>query len=163
MGPTTSTNLNPNPSNYFDRVLWDREKRFDVHNLFAQVRRLPMKNSDTLTVRRFDALDDTPAVLTEGVTPALEVVTKADVNITVQEFGKVVALTDRVIITDQSDDANEIADMLSQNLFEMLDLVTRNTLASTCTQFDAANGKRQNAVVKPSLIDLEAYSFAEAA
>lgn len=157
MNVSTTVDLNPNPSNYFDRVLWDRQKRFDVHNLFGNVRRLPSKNSDTLTVRRFDALDDTPVAATEGVTPALETVTKADVNITVQQFIKVVALSDRVIIEDQSEDANEVADMLSQNMFETLDLVTRNTLQATATQIDAANGKRHNAVVKSNLIDLEAY------
>jgi N4-gp56 family major capsid protein len=152
---TTQNSLNPNPSNYFDRVLWDREKRFDVYNLFGQVRRLPMKNSSNLTVRRFDALDDTPVAATEGVTPALETVTKADVDIELQQFIKVVALSDRVIIEDQSDDANEVADMLSQNMFEMLDKVTRDTLTSTATQIDAVNGVNGNAVTEITQTDLD--------
>jgi len=155
MNVTTTADLNPNPSNYMDRVLWDRQKRFDVHNLFGNARRLPAKNSDTLTVRRFDALDDTPVAATEGVTPALETITKADVDITVEQFIKVVALSDRVIVEDQSEDANEVADMLSQNMFEMLDKVTRDTLLATAVQIDCVNGVNGNAVTEITQVDLD--------
>jgi len=155
MNVTTTNDLNPNPGNYLDRVLWDREQRFDVHNLFGVSRRIPAKNSNTLTVRRFDALDDTPVAATEGVTPALEAITKSDVDISVNQFIKVVALSDRVLIEDQSEDANEVADMLSQNMFEMLDKVTRNILASTATQIDAVNGSNGNAVTEITQTDLD--------
>ena len=140
MAVSTTAQIDPEVDKYFDRVLLDREKRFDVHNLFGQVRRVPYKNSNIATFRRYDNLDDTPAVLVEGVTPALESISKFDVDIELQQFGKAVALSDRVVFEVQDETSNEVADMLSQNMYEMLDLVTRNTLAATAVQIDCVNG-----------------------
>jgi len=155
MPVSTTAAIDPEVDKYFDRVLLDRNKRFDVHNLFAQVRRIPSKNSNVATFRQYDNLDDTPAVLVEGVTPALESISKFDVDIELQQFGKVVALSDRVVIEVQDETSNEVADMLSQNMFEMLDLVTRNTLAATAAQIDCVNGVNGNAVTEITQIDLD--------
>ena len=155
MAVSTTAQIAPEVDKYFDRVLLDREKRFDVHNLFGQVRRIPYKNSNVFTGRRYDNLDDTPAVLVEGVTPALESISKYDVDIELQQFGKVVALSDRVVFEVQDETSNEVADMLSQNMYEMLDLVTRNTLAATAVQIDAVNGVNGNAVTELTQTDLD--------
>ena len=137
---TVAGGYDPEVKSYFDGALLDRERPFFVHNLFGQVRKIPFKNSDTIILRKQDNFDDTPAVLTEGVSPALEAASKFDIEIKLQQFGKATAISDRVQITVQSDVANEIADNLSQTMFGMLDKVTRNTLQSTCTQIDADGG-----------------------
>ncbi len=140
MGVSTTADINPEVDKYWDGVLIDRDRQWFSHLLFGQVRKIPMKNSSTLVARKYDNLDDTPASLTEGVTPALDDVTKNDIEIGLQQFGKAVAISDRVNIEVQDETAEEIADMLSQNMFAMLDKVTRNTLQSTATQFDCMNG-----------------------
>ncbi|MEN8236133.1 MAG: N4-gp56 family major capsid protein [Pseudomonadota bacterium] len=140
MGVSTTNNIGPEVDKYWDGVLLDRDKQWFSHLLFGQVRKIPMKNSSTLVARKYDNFDDTPATLTEGVTPALEDVTKNDIEISLQQFGKAIALSDRVHIEVQDETSEEVADMLSQNMFAMLDKVTRNTLFSTATQFDSVNG-----------------------
>lgn len=152
---TVAGGYDPEVKNYFDGVLLDRERPFFVHNLFPQVRKIPFKNSDTIILRRQDNFDDTPAVLTEGVTPALEQATKFDIEIQLQQFGKAVAISDRVEITVQSEVANEIADNLSQTMFGMLDKVTRNTLQSTATQIDSDGGVNGNTPTELTVGDLD--------
>lgn len=152
---TVASGYDPEVKNYFDGALLDRERPFFVHNLFGQVRKIPFKESDTIILRKQDNFDDTPSVLTEGVTPALEQASKFDIEIQLQQFGKAVALSDRVHITVQSDVANEIADNLSQTMFGMLDKVTRNTLQSTATQIDADGGVNGNTPTEVTVGDLD--------
>ena len=152
---TVAGGYDPEVKNYFDGALLDRERPFFVHNLFGQVRKIPYKDSDTIILRRQDNFDDTPAVLTEGVTPALEAASKFDIEISLQQFGKATAISDRVQITVQSEVANEIADNLSQTMFGMLDKVTRNTLQSNATQLDADGGVNGNTPTEVTVGDLD--------
>ena len=155
MAVTTTSNVDPEVQKYFDGALLDREKPFFIHNLFPQVRKIPMKNSKILTLRRYDNFSNTPSVLTEGVSPALSSVSKFDIDIELQQFGKAAALSDQVEITVQDDTAEEVADMLSQNMFGMLDQVTRNTLQSTATQIDCVNGTNGNSQTEITQTDLD--------
>ena len=140
---------------YFDGVLLDRDQRFFIYNLFAQRRKLPKQSSKTIILRKQDNFDDTPAVLVEGVTPALEQASKFDVEIQVQQFGKVTAISDTIAVTMNDADSEEIADNLSQTMFGMLDKVTRNTLGSTASQIDCVNGVNGNAVTEVTVSDLD--------
>lgn len=152
---TVAGGYDPEVKNYFDGALLDRERPFFVHNLFGQVRKIPFKDSDTIILRKQDNFDDTPAVLTEGVSPALEAASKFDIEIKLQQFGKATAISDRVQITVQSEVANEIADNLSQTMFGMLDKVTRNTLQSTATQLDADGGVNGNSPTEITVGDID--------
>lgn len=152
---TVASGYDPEVKNYFDGVLLDRERAFFVHNLFAQVRKIPSKNSDTIILRKQENFDDTPAVLTEGVTPAYEQASKFDVEIKLQQFGKLAAVSDRVEFTVQSEVANEMADNLSQTMFGMLDKVTRNTLNSTASQLDCDGGVNGNSPTEVTVGDLD--------
>ena len=104
-------------------------------------------------------MTDALSPLTEGVNPAFETITKFDVDAVVATYGNVVALSDDVVIYVQDETANEVADMLSQNMFSTLDVVTRDVLDATSSQIDCTNGVngREIAVLKPLVIDLEAY------
>lgn len=152
---TVAGGYDPEVKNYFDGSLLDRERPYFPHNLFGQVRKIPFKDSDTIIVRQQENFDSDPAVLTEGVTPALEAASKFDIEIKLQQFGKATAISDRVAITVQSEVANEIADNLSQTMFGMLDKVTRNTLQATATQIDADGGVNGNTPTEVTVGDLD--------
>lgn len=154
-GTTTTAEWDFEVEKYFNRGLWEREKRYDIFNLCAVPTRIPAKNSRTYTTRRADPLDDTPKVLQEGVTSALEQLSKHDIDIVLQQFGNGVGLSDRVVIEVQDDTSNEVMDMLSQNMFEMLDKVTRDVLQSGATQIDAINGSNGNTPTEITAIDLD--------
>lgn len=155
-GTTTTTTVDPEVNLFFDNILLDRHQPYYTYGYFCQERRIPQKNSKTAIFRRFDNLADALTPLTEGVTPAAEQVTKFDITAIVSQYGKVVELSDDVIITVQDQTSNEVADMLAQNMASTYDKIVRNMLVATSAQIDCLNGKRINAVLKPSLIDLEA-------
>ena len=155
MAVTTTTQVDPEVDKYFDRVLLDREEPYFIFMLFGQSRNLPTKNSKTATFRRYDNLSDALSPLTEGVNPAFETITKFDVDATVSTYGNVVALSDDVIIYVQDETSNEVADMLSQNMFSTLDVITRDVLDATSSQIDCTNGVNGNAVTELTQTDLD--------
>ena len=146
MAVTTTSTVDPEVDQYFDNILLDRHQPYYVHGYFAQERRIPQKNSKVAIFRRFDNLADALTPLTEGVTPPSEAVTKFDITATVNQFGKVVELSDDVIITVQDQTSNEVADMLAQNMYSTYDKIVRNMLAATAAQIDSINGVNGNAV-----------------
>lgn len=93
--------------------------------------------------------------LTEGVTPNAEQVSKFDITATVSQYGKVVELSDDVIITVQDQTANEVADMLAQNMASTYDKIVRNMLVATSAQIDCLNGVNGNAITEVTTTDLE--------
>lgn len=154
-GITSTAQVDPEVGIYFDNVLLDRHQPYYVFGYFAQERRIPQKNSKSAIFRRFENLADALTPLSEGVTPNAEQVTKFDVTATVSQYGKVVELTDDVIITVQDQTANEVADMLAQNMASTYDKIVRNMLVATATQIDCLNGQNGNAITELTTIDIE--------
>jgi len=154
-GTTTTTQVDPEVGIYFDNVLLDRHQPFYVHGFFSQQRRIPQKNSKSAIFRRFENLSDALTPLSEGVTPNPEQVSKFDVTAVVSQYGKVVQLSDDVIVTVQDETSNEVADMLSQNNASTYDKLIRNMLVATSSQIDCLNGQNGNAITEITVTDLE--------
>lgn len=155
MPVTTTAEVDPEVSAYFDGILLDRHQPQFVFLLFAQQRRIPQKNSKTLTLRRFDNLTDALTPLTEGVTPSSEAVSKFDINIQVNQYGKLVQLSDDVEITVQDETSNEVADMLTQNAYSTFDKIARNAILASATQINASQGDNNNTPSDISVPDIE--------
>jgi N4-gp56 family major capsid protein len=154
-GTTTTVQVDPEVNLFFDNILLDRHQPYYVYGYFAQERRIPQKNSKNAIFRRFDNLSDALTPLTEGVTPNAEQVNKFDITATVQQYGKVVELSDDIIITVQDQTSNEVADMLAQNMASTYDKIVRNMLVATSAQIDCLNGVNGNAITEPTTTDLE--------
>jgi len=154
-GTTTTVQVDPEVNLFFDNILLDRHQPYYVYGYFAQERRIPQKNSKTAIFRRFDNLADALTPLTEGVTPASEQVTKFDITAVVSQYGKVVELSDDVIITVQDQTSNEVADMLAQNMASTYDKIVRNMLVATSAQIDCLNVVNGNAITEVTTTDLE--------
>lgn len=154
-GVTTTNQVDAEVGIYFDNILLDRHQPYFVHGYFAQERRIPQKNSKSAIFRRFDNLADALTPLTEGVTPSAEQVSKFDITAVVSQYGKVVELSDDVIITVQDQTANEVADMLTQNMWSTYDKIIRNMLAATSAQIDCLNGVNGQAVTEITSTDVE--------
>jgi N4-gp56 family major capsid protein len=104
--------------------------------------------------RRQENLNSDPVVLTEGVDPAPEQVQKFDIAVQVQEFGKVVLLSRKVLLVVEDDTANETADNLSQCMHTMLDKVTRSVMQAATAQISCLNGVNGNAITELTQIDV---------
>lgn len=137
------------------RALLQRSKQRNVHNLFGRAFMLPQKNTDTMAFRRQENLNSDPVVLSEDADPAPEAINKFDMNVTVQEFGKVVLLGRKVLLVVEDDTANEVADNLSQCMHTMLDKVTRDVWDSGVAQISCLNGVNGNAITELTQIDVD--------
>ena len=136
------------------RALLQRSKPRNVHNLFGRAFSLPAKNTDTIAFRRQENLNSDPVVLPEDGDPAPEQVMKFDINVQVQEFGKVVLLSRKVLLVVEDDVASETADNLSQCMHTMLDKVTRDVWDASVAQISCLNGANGNAITELSQADV---------
>src|SRR5690606_37229910 len=148
MTVTTTASYGSMSDKWAHRALLQRSKPRNVHNLFGRAFTLPQKNTDTVAFRRQENLNSDPVVLPEDADPAPEQVQKFDINVTVQEFGKVVLLSKKVLLTVEDDTAFETADNLSQCMHTMLDKVTRDVWASATPQISCLNGANGNAITE---------------
>jgi len=60
-----------------------------------------------------------------------------------------------VIVTVQDQTANEVADMLAQNMASTYDKIVRNMLVATSAQIDCLNGVNGAAITEVTTTDLE--------
>jgi len=154
MGVTTTTQYGSMSDRWAHRALLQRSKPRNVHNLFGRAFTLPQKNTDTMAFRRQENLNSDPVVLSEDADPAPEQIQKFDINVTVQEFGKVVLLSRKVLLVVEDDTANETADNLSQTMHTMLDKVTRDVWDSGVAQISCLNGVNGNAITELTQTDV---------
>lgn len=148
MSVTTTSTYGSMADKWAHRALLQRSKPRNVHNLFGRAFSLPQKNTDTVVFRRQENLNSDPVVLPEGADPAPENILKYDINVTVQEFGKVVLLSRKVLLVVEDDTAYETADNLSQCMHTMLDKVTRDVWSSSVPQISCLNGSNGNAITE---------------
>ena len=153
MTVTTTANYGSMSDAWAHRALLQRSKPRNVHNLFGRSFTLPQKNTTTMAFRRQENLNSDPVVLSETADPAPEQVNKFDINVTIQEFGKVVLLSRKVLLVVEDDTANETADNLSQCMHTMLDKVTRDVWNSSVPQISCLNGVNGNAITEWTQID----------
>lgn len=154
MSVTTTSEYGSMSNSWAHRALLQRSKPRNVHTLFGRKFDLPSKNTDTMTMRRQENFNSDPVVLPEGADPAPEQVLKYDINVTVQEFGKVTLLSRKVLLVVEDDTAFETADNLSQCMHTMLDKVTRDVWASSVPQISSLNGSNGNSITELSQIDV---------
>lgn len=154
MSVTTTSSYGSMSDRWAHRALLQRPKPRNVHNLFGRAFTLPQKNTDTMVFRRQENFNSDPVVLPEGADPAPEVVQKFDINVQVQEFGKVTLLSRKVLLVVEDDTAYETADNLSQTMHTMLDKVTRDVWASSVPQISCLNGSNGNAITEITQTDL---------
>lgn len=155
MGVTTTTDYGSMSDRWAHRALLQRPKPYNVHNLFGRAFMLPQKNTDTMAFRRQENLNSDPVVLSEDADPAPEQVQKFDINVTIQEFGKVVLLSRKVLLVVEDDTASETTDNLSQCMYTMLDKVTRDVWDSGVAQISCLNGTNGNAITEITQTDLD--------
>jgi N4-gp56 family major capsid protein len=155
MSVTTTSGYGSMSDRWAHRALLQRSKPRNVHNLFGKAFSLPTKNTDTMAFRRQENLNSDPVVLPEDGDPAPEQVLKFDINVKVQEFGKVVLLSRKVLLVVEDDTAYETADNLSQCMHTMLDKVTRDVWDASVPQISCLNGTNGEAITNLSQADVD--------
>lgn len=152
---TTTAEYGSMADRWAHRALLQRSKPRNVHNLFGRSFSLPSKNTDTVAMRRQENLNSDPVVLPEDGDPAPDQIQKFDINVEVQEFGKVVLLSRKVLLVVEDDTAAETADNLAQCMHTMLDKVTRDVWDASVAQISCLNGSNGNAITELTQVDVE--------
>jgi len=158
MTMTTTAVLPPAVREYYDRLLLMTAYPTLIHAKFGQKRILPEKSGDTIVFRRYSKLDTVPIPLVDGRSPPGAPLSATDIKARVSFYGNFVTITNQVQLTIEDRVLNESSRLLSQNLAQTMDEVTRDVLASTTSVLQCSNGinGRRFAVVKSSLIELKA-------
>lgn len=123
---TTTTDVAPPIDEWYDRALLVRAKPFLVHDMFGQRRPLRQGYGDTIRFRRYNALDNTPVPLVEGIPPAGKTLSATDVTCEVDWYGDYVALTDKLLLTTVDPILLETTRLLGEQAGQVLDQVIRN-------------------------------------
>lgn len=120
---------------------------------FGQSYPLPTNSTKTMTFRRYEALDATPVVVAEGVTPSSGTVTTTDIDVTLKQYGSFLELTD--VVSDTSNDRvlMEFSGLLGEQAAQMIERMRFGVLLAGTNVF-YANGTARNAVNTPITLNL---------
>ncbi len=119
-----------------------------VFEKFGQAYPLPEKSTRTIKFRRYEALDATPAKLTEGVTPNSQDLKVTDLQVTLDQYGDLVTVTDVLLDTTDSPVLEQATAVVGEQAAEMLERVRIGVLLGG-SNVEYANGAARNAVNTP--------------
>ena len=110
-----------------------------VFEKFGQTYPLPSNATTVAKFRRFEALDATPSMLTEGVTPTAKQLTVSDVSATLKQYGDLVMISDVVNDTNEDPVLDQAVEVLGEQAAIMLEKMRYGVLcAGTAVAY--ANG-----------------------
>jgi N4-gp56 family major capsid protein len=145
MPVTTTTDVSPAVSPYYDRNLLENARALLIHDQFGQVRPLPQRSSKSIKFRRPNTLAVAKTPLVEGVTPTGKTFGYAEVLATVNQYGDFVAFSDVVSLVNQDAVLTDITTEQGFQSGETIDELRRDVLvAGTSVQY--ANDSSRAAV-----------------
>lgn len=138
-GVTTYGDISPRTAAYVTKEFLERGIEHAILPMFGQTQPIPPNSTKSIIFRRYEALDNTPKALTEGVTPTAKKLTKTDVTANLTQYGDWMELTDVVADTHEDPVLREMIDVLAEQAPQMLEIVTYGVLKA-CTNRFYANG-----------------------
>lgn len=150
----TIANISPRTTAYADFKLLKRATANNVLGRWGQIRTLLKKKSTTMTFRRYSALDTTPVVIQEGVTPAGKTRSYVDYACTLYQYGDFIRYND--VVRDTVDDPilNDNIEALGDQADEMIDKMRFGVLKAGSNVLFANGATRAvvNAVISQDLM-----------
>ena len=152
---TTTAVLPPAVREYYDRLLLMTAFPQLVHTKFAQKRSLPKKMGDRIVFRRYNRLATVTVPLQDGITPPATPLSADDIVAQVDFYGNYVIITNQVELTVEDQVLNEATLLLSQNMGQTVDEVTRDVLASGATSILCSNGTNGSTPTELTKADID--------
>lgn len=137
--------ITPRTAAYAEKELLKRGLPYLVFEKFGQAKALPSNSTKVEKFRRYNALNNTPVTLTEGVTPASQSLSVTDVTATLQQYGGLVTISDVVLDTHEDQTLNEAVMLLGEQAAQMIEKM-RFGILKAGTNVVYANGAARNAV-----------------
>lgn len=114
-----------------------------MHAMFAQVKDVPLNNTNVIKFRRYNSLSLATTALTPGVTPSTAALTVTDISATLSQYGNVIETSDELLDTTEDQYRNEITRLLAENAGQSLDQICRDVLvAGTSIQYASTASSR---------------------
>ena len=136
----TTTRIN-HPINIFyqSKVLLRVIDAF-IYVRFGKKDSMPMHTGDVSKWRRWGNPSAQTAPLIEGVDPAPILLSKTDIQVKLKEYGAYIVTSSWMTFTGITDDENQMADILLDNMRLTIDTLTRDVASGTASQTTASNG-----------------------
>lgn len=152
---TTTTEVDPAVSTFYDRVLLAYAKPKLVHSKFAVIKDLASKKGNTMKFRRFGKLSTATTPLTEGTTPPGSQLSKTDLTATIKQYGDFVHITDIVDLTVEDAELTVAAEMLGVQMGETTDEIVRDILVACSSTTNASNGSNGETPTELAKTDID--------
>ena len=146
--------ISPRTGAYAAKELLKRGLPYLVLEKFGQAKELPGNATKTIKFRRYNALDNTPVALVEGVTPASQSLTVTDVSITLTQYGGLITISDVVQDTHEDPVLNESVTLLGEQAAQVVERVRYGTLRAGVNVL-IANGVSRSAINTPVSINVQ--------
>jgi N4-gp56 family major capsid protein len=153
-GNTLYGDITPRTAVYAQKQFLRRALPFLILEKFGQGKPIPEKSSKTTKFRRYEALDPTPNVLSEGVTPTAKKLVPTDVTATLVQYGDLVTISDVVMDTHEDPVLQEAVDLLGEQAAIMIETMRFGILvAGTSVQYSTSTSR--SAVVNAVSLTLQ--------
>jgi N4-gp56 family major capsid protein len=153
-GNTLYGDITPRTAVYAQKQFLRRALPFLILEKFGQGKPIPEKSSKVTKFRRYEALDPTANVLSEGVTPTAKKLVPTDVTATLVQYGDLVTISDVVLDTHEDPVLQEAIDLLGEQAAIMIETMRFGVLvAGTSVQY--GTGSSRSAVVNPVSLTLQ--------
>lgn len=154
MASTNYGDISPRTAAYAEKELLKRGLPYLVLEKFGQAKALPDNSTKVMKFRRYNALTNTPAALTEGVTPASQNLTVTDVTATLAQYGGLTTISDVILDTHEDQTLNEAVSLLGEQAAQMIEKMRFGVLKAGLSVL-YANGAARNAVNTEITVDIQ--------
>lgn len=154
MAATNYGDISPRTAAYAEKELLKRGLPYLVLEKFGQAKALPDNSTKVMKFRRYNALSNTPATLTEGVTPTSQALTVTDVTATLAQYGGLTTISDVILDTHEDATLNEAVALLGEQAAQMVEKMRYGVLKAG-TNVLYANGSARNAVNTEISVDVQ--------
>lgn len=154
MAITKYGDISPRTAAYAAKEFLERALPYLVIEKFGQAKPLPANNSKTMIFRKYNALDTTPNILVEGVTPTGKQLTSTDVSVTLEQMGDRITITDVIQDTHEDPIFKEAQEVLGEQAAQMIE-VARFGVIKAGTNYYYANGAARTDVNTPITLSLQ--------
>ena len=121
---TTTGDISYRTAGYMAKELLKRGQPLLIVTRLGQPKPLPKNSTRTMKFRGYLHLDNQPKVLQEGVTPQASKPTYRDIEVTIEQYGDYVHLTDVLHDTHEDPLISEFSDLLGEQSAQMIERVT---------------------------------------
>ncbi len=131
--------ISPRTAAYTAYPLLERALANMVVERFGQQKPLPSKSTRQQKFRRYLSLARVTAALAEGVTPDAEALTYEDVLSTIEQWGKLVKITDVIEDTHEDPILTEARDLVAEIMAESLEVIRIGVIKAGTSVYRAGN------------------------